>query len=165
MEACIKENLRIHPIASEMGRRTMDKEIVIDDVLIPPYTVVSASYRSLHLDERYWPQPERFWPERWLGEEESEGAPKPWYAATCQHQRFGSLMVHTVWMPTTRSQAASITALAKSKLPVVVRGHQCVLSDSDLVSPTRRCVQSQPTSYHGSIWSRFLISISTSANS
>ncbi|KAK2589787.1 hypothetical protein QQS21_012531 [Conoideocrella luteorostrata] len=77
LEACIKENLRKHPIASEMGRRTMGKPHYIDDYIIPPFTVVSASYRDLHLNEKYWPDPDRFWPERWLDGEEREGAPEP----------------------------------------------------------------------------------------
>lgn len=77
LEACIKENLRMHPIASEMGRRTLEKSHIIAGHYIPPYTVVSASYRHLHLNEDYWPSANRFWPERWLGREEREGAPAP----------------------------------------------------------------------------------------
>lgn len=77
LEACIKENLRMHPIASEMGRRTLEQGVVFDGYEIPPYTVVSASYRQLHADERYWPRPHTFWPERWLDEDERQGAPAP----------------------------------------------------------------------------------------
>jgi cytochrome P450 len=77
LEACIKENLRLHPIASEMGRRTIEQGVTLDGHEIPPYTVVSASYRQLHTDERYWPQAQMFWPERWLDEDEREGAPAP----------------------------------------------------------------------------------------
>ncbi|KAJ3499446.1 hypothetical protein NLG97_g339 [Lecanicillium saksenae] len=74
LEACIKETLRKHPIASEMGRRTLKQPFYIDDYFIPPFTVVSASYRDLHLNEKYWPEPERFWPERWLNGEERGGS-------------------------------------------------------------------------------------------
>jgi cytochrome P450 len=63
------ENLRMHPIASEFGRRTMENSIVLDGHVIPPYTVVSASYRALHLNEDHWPQADRFWPERFLAED------------------------------------------------------------------------------------------------
>lgn len=77
LEACIKENLRMYPIASEMGRRTLETGFVSADYEIPPYTVVSASYRHLHRDERYWPEALRFWPERWLEGDEREGAPEP----------------------------------------------------------------------------------------
>lgn len=67
----------MHPIASEMGRRTTDRPVVIGGIEIPPYTVVSASYRRLHLDESYWPEPNTFWPERWLQGDAAESAPKP----------------------------------------------------------------------------------------
>ncbi|PYI09748.1 cytochrome P450 [Aspergillus sclerotiicarbonarius CBS 121057] len=66
LEACIRETLRLHPIASEMGRRTGKEPIELCGYLLPPHTVVSASYRDLHRNPAYWPQSLRFWPERWL---------------------------------------------------------------------------------------------------
>lgn len=79
LEACIKENLRLHPIASEMGRRTGKEWVTLAGYALPPHTVVSASYRTLHRGAEHWEQPLRFWPERWLGnaEREAAGAPKP----------------------------------------------------------------------------------------
>ncbi|KAG7045259.1 cytochrome p450 [Colletotrichum scovillei] len=77
LEACIKENLRLHPIASEMGRRTGNQWINLCGYDLPPHTVVSASYRDLHRNEAFWPQAERFWPERWLSEDKRDGAPAP----------------------------------------------------------------------------------------
>ncbi|GKT66066.1 cytochrome P450 [Colletotrichum tofieldiae] len=75
LEACIKENLRLHPIASEMGRRTGNQWVQLGGYDLPPHTVVSASYRDLHRNEEYWPQAGRFWPERWLSEDKRAGAP------------------------------------------------------------------------------------------
>ncbi|KAI9042747.1 cytochrome P450 [Aspergillus affinis] len=81
LNACIKENLRMHPIASEMGRKTGKEWCHLAGYDIPPGTVVSASYRNLHRSEEFWPEPLKFWPERWLeNEEEREGAPKPDFA-------------------------------------------------------------------------------------
>ncbi|KAJ0323919.1 hypothetical protein COL5a_008033 [Colletotrichum fioriniae] len=77
LEACIKENLRLHPIASEMGRRTGNQWINLCGYDLPPHTVVSASYRDLHRNEAFWPQAERFWPERWLSDDKRDGAPAP----------------------------------------------------------------------------------------
>ncbi|KAL9561580.1 hypothetical protein ACKAV7_014427 [Fusarium commune] len=70
LEACIKENLRLHPIASEMGRRTGDQWINLMGYDLPPHTVVSASYRDLHRNEDYWPDALSFIPERWLPDDE-----------------------------------------------------------------------------------------------
>ncbi|KAN0096705.1 cytochrome P450 [Hyaloscypha variabilis] len=77
LNACIQENLRLHPIASEMGRRTGNEWVSLGGYDLPPHTVVSASYRKLHRDERYWPEPLRFWPERWLEGDDRDGAPEP----------------------------------------------------------------------------------------
>ncbi|KAL8298843.1 hypothetical protein RB600_003395 [Gaeumannomyces tritici] len=77
LEACIKENLRLHPIASEMGRRTGSQWVTLMGYHLPPHTVISASYRDLHRNAKYWPEPMRFWPERWLPEEKRCGAPAP----------------------------------------------------------------------------------------
>ncbi|GKZ56835.1 hypothetical protein AnigIFM49718_002129 [Aspergillus niger] len=66
LEACIKEVLRLHPIASEMGRRTGKTPINLMGYYLPAHTIVSASYRQLHRDPKYWVEPLRFWPERWL---------------------------------------------------------------------------------------------------
>lgn len=77
LNACIKENLRMHPIASEMGRRTGSEWVNLMGHDLPPHTVVSASYRALHLNEEFWPEANRFWPERWMTGDEMEGAPPP----------------------------------------------------------------------------------------
>jgi len=70
LNACIKENLRLHPIASEMGRRTGSQSVNLMGYNLPPHTVISASYRNLQRNGEYWPQPLRFWPERWLDGDE-----------------------------------------------------------------------------------------------
>lgn len=79
LNACIKETLRLHPIASEMGRRTGSEGVNLMGYYLPPHTVVSASYRNLHRNPEYWPQPLRFWPERWLSDELRGDAPEPEY--------------------------------------------------------------------------------------
>jgi cytochrome P450 len=78
LEACIKEALRLHPIASEMGRRTGHNSIELMGYYLPPFTVVSASYRELHRNPKHWPEPLRFWPERWL-QNRPESVPAPKY--------------------------------------------------------------------------------------
>jgi cytochrome P450 len=81
LEACIKENLRLHPIASEMGRRTGDQWINLMGYDLPPHTVVSVSYRDLHRNDEFWPQAQRFWPERWLPRDKRGDAPAAEYVS------------------------------------------------------------------------------------
>lgn len=75
LNACIKETLRMHPIASEMGRRTGDQWVQLMGHDLPPHTVVSASYRDLHRNEKYFPDAMRFLPERFLEESERGDVP------------------------------------------------------------------------------------------
>ena len=53
LNACIKENLRLHTISSELGRRTGREWVSLMGYDLPPHTVVSASYRNLHRNEKY----------------------------------------------------------------------------------------------------------------
>lgn len=75
LNACIKEALRLHPIASEMGRRTGDQWVQLMGYNLPPHTVVSASYRDLHRNEKYFPEAMSFKPERFLPESERGDVP------------------------------------------------------------------------------------------
>ncbi|KAF5585627.1 cytochrome P450 monooxygenase family 3 subfamily A [Fusarium subglutinans] len=75
LNACIKEALRMHPIASEMGRRTGDQWVRLMGYNLPPHTVVSASYRDLHRNEEYFPKAMTFLPERFLEESERGDVP------------------------------------------------------------------------------------------
>lgn len=78
LEACIKEVLRLHPIASEMGRRTGGESMELMGYYLPPHAIVSASYRELHRSSESWPEPLQFWPERWLKDRPND-VPEPEY--------------------------------------------------------------------------------------
>ncbi|GFF23017.1 probable cytochrome P450 110 [Aspergillus udagawae] len=77
LSACIKETLRLHPIASEMGRQTGKDWVSLMGYNLPPHTVVSASYRHLHRDSDIWDKPLRFYPERWIGQDKENEVPHP----------------------------------------------------------------------------------------
>lgn len=64
LNACIKEVLRLHQIASETGRRTGKEGVTMMGHYLPPHTVVSASYRDLHRNPEFWLEPLQFWPEK-----------------------------------------------------------------------------------------------------
>lgn len=65
--AIVSEALRLHPPAWIMGRRALvDHEI--DGYVIPRGTTVLASQWIVHRDARWWPDPARFDPGRWLAD-------------------------------------------------------------------------------------------------
>ena len=63
--AVIAEAMRIFPPAWIVGRRAL-AEYRIGDHTIPARTIILMSQWIVHKDPRWWPEPERFLPERWL---------------------------------------------------------------------------------------------------
>jgi unspecific monooxygenase len=63
--AVVNEVLRLHPPHWLMGRLVV-REVNIGGYQIEPgHSVLFAPY-LVHRDQRWWPEPEMFWPERWL---------------------------------------------------------------------------------------------------
>jgi cytochrome P450 len=69
-EGGVRESMRLYPPAWAIGRRAL-QDHVADGVRIPAGSVVVVSPWLLHHDERWWPEPEAFRPERWLEEDET----------------------------------------------------------------------------------------------
>ena len=67
VEMVFAEAMRLYPPAWSVGRRNL-KEYQIGDYLIPPRTVILMSTYVVHRDPRWYPEPERFDPDRWLPE-------------------------------------------------------------------------------------------------
>ncbi|KAH8204608.1 hypothetical protein TruAng_001237 [Truncatella angustata] len=69
LRACLDESLRITPSTTfGLPRRTPPEGAMILDEFIPGGTNVSISAYVAHRDPEVFPNPERFEPERWLGE-------------------------------------------------------------------------------------------------
>jgi cytochrome P450 len=67
VEQVVTESMRLYPPAWLIGRRAID-EYAIDDYLAPARAIVVLSPYLLHRDARFFPEPERFTPERWTPE-------------------------------------------------------------------------------------------------
>lgn len=65
--ACVMESLRLDGLTVGVLRRAR-REITVDGYRIPPGTLVNALVRPRHLDPERWDAPERFVPERMLGD-------------------------------------------------------------------------------------------------
>lgn len=68
------ETLRLYPPAWAIGRRAK-QDYKIGDQTIPAKSILLLSPWVVHRDPRWWPDPERFRPERWL-----ENAERPKFA-------------------------------------------------------------------------------------
>lgn len=58
------ESMRLYPPAWAIGRRAIDS-FTAREFTIPKRSVILASQYIVHRDERFYPEPERFDPERW----------------------------------------------------------------------------------------------------
>jgi len=74
IEAVMKESLRLHPIIPMVVRFLM-RPATVDGIDLPAGVSVGPSILLAHQDPAYFPEPERFRPERFL---EGEVAPNTW---------------------------------------------------------------------------------------
>jgi cytochrome P450 len=99
----LAESMRLYPPAWVIGRRNVEP-YTVRGVTLPARTVVLLSQYVVHRDPRWWPEPERFRPERWA--EDPGDRPKfayfPFGAGTrvCIGEQFawmeGTLLLATI---------------------------------------------------------------------
>jgi len=66
VEACIHETMRLKPVAPLLPSQA-NGDTVIADIEVPADTIVIGLMRRDATDDRYFPEPEKFDPDRWLG--------------------------------------------------------------------------------------------------
>ncbi|CEJ05050.1 hypothetical protein RMCBS344292_18998 [Rhizopus microsporus] len=73
LNCTIKENLRLNGPADNVLPRVATEDMVVDGTPIPKGTVVNVDIHAIHHDTRYWKDPYKFVPERFLpgGEHDS----------------------------------------------------------------------------------------------
>ncbi|KAL1918888.1 uncharacterized protein VTP21DRAFT_2269 [Calcarisporiella thermophila] len=68
IDCIIKESLRIYPPAPGIGPRVVENSVEIGGVMLPKGTYIIADVYTLHNSTKYWQDPEKFWPDRFLSE-------------------------------------------------------------------------------------------------
>ena len=95
LERCIKESLRLYPSIPYIGR-LLTEPVDINGLKLPTGTAVSIDFYTLHRDEKYFPNPDVFDPDRFLPEKTAGRHPYsyiPFSAGSrnCIGQKFGML--------------------------------------------------------------------------
>ncbi len=75
-EAVVSESMRLHPPAHIITRRAKE-DAVVDGYRIPEGTIVTLPQFRIHVDDRFYDDPDAFRPERWLDGSDAE---RPEYA-------------------------------------------------------------------------------------
>ena len=65
LASCIKESLRLYPSVPSIGRVT-GEQLEIEGHIIPPGTEITLHIMMLHRDSKYFPDPEKFDPDRFF---------------------------------------------------------------------------------------------------
>ncbi|MBL0340436.1 MAG: cytochrome P450 [Bacteroidetes bacterium] len=74
---CMEESMRIYPPAWIIGRKTIHADAISNYKISAGHNILISPY-ALHRDKRFWPEPEKFIPERFTPEE-SKNRPKNSY--------------------------------------------------------------------------------------
>uniref|UniRef100_A0A182JEX4 Uncharacterized protein n=1 Tax=Anopheles atroparvus TaxID=41427 RepID=A0A182JEX4_ANOAO len=67
LERCIKETLRLYPSVSFFGR-TLSDDVQLGGYHVPAKTIIGIHAYHVHRDERFYPDPEKYDPDRFLQE-------------------------------------------------------------------------------------------------
>ncbi|XP_029651672.1 cytochrome P450 3A8 [Octopus sinensis] len=74
LNMCMDETLRLYPILNALDRQC-NKACTIKGVKIPEKLTVRIAVDALHYNPKYWPEPEKFIPERFSEEAKSKQVP------------------------------------------------------------------------------------------
>jgi cytochrome P450 len=66
-EAVLAEAMRLYPPAWAVGRQSTE-DVPVGEYVVPANSIVLMSQYVMHRDPRFWPDPERFDPDRWTPE-------------------------------------------------------------------------------------------------
>jgi cytochrome P450 len=67
LNSCVKESLRLHPPVTAVPKK-LEKPFTIAGYKLPKDTFVWANIHAIHRDPEYWPEPEKYNPDRFYDE-------------------------------------------------------------------------------------------------
>lgn len=74
LEMCINETMRLFPAAPRIDRQATD-DVTVGNIKIPKGMIINIPVGAIHMDPEYWPEPEKFDPERFTAEAKANRDP------------------------------------------------------------------------------------------
>ena len=109
----LKETLRLYPGAPMRGRSAVQDDSPVESLAIEKDMIVVFDFLSCHLNPEYWPDPERFDPER-FSEEQERLRPSHYFVP------FGGGVRRCIGEQFAINEALTVTAVALRHLDVIV---------------------------------------------
>ena len=125
LNAVFNESLRLFPPVPNVTRKA-DEDITIRGRVIPKGTEIILSIMSVHRDERYWPDPHRFKPERFLSRAPEPFTFIPFFAGVrnCIGQKYANIKAKIIIiMIINRFRILSITQLDELLMYIGIVAH------------------------------------------
>ncbi|KAG0317849.1 hypothetical protein BGZ99_006076 [Dissophora globulifera] len=69
LTGCINESLRLRPVAATGLPREVTEDVTMNGYFFPKGTILLAQFPQLHWSDEYFPQADKYIPERWIPEE------------------------------------------------------------------------------------------------
>ncbi|GAB4816064.1 hypothetical protein N2152v2_003110 [Parachlorella kessleri] len=66
LSACIKESMRLYPVAADGTIRVFPQPVQLGPYTVPADTMIWFYFYATHKGSQFWAEPEQFIPERWL---------------------------------------------------------------------------------------------------
>jgi cytochrome P450 len=97
LDKAVKEGMRLYP-AGAYGARVSENDLIIGGYQIPAHTTLFLPIWAVHLNEKYWPQPHTFDPERFSPENEASRHPLAYIpfgigSRVCSGKKLGTIEI------------------------------------------------------------------------
>ncbi|KAK4209717.1 putative cytochrome P450 E-class, group I [Rhypophila decipiens] len=139
LTAVLMEGMRLSPaLATRLQRIAPDRELIYDRYRIPAGTPVGMTTLLMHMDERLYPEPHRFEPERWVDPEARKKTEKT-YAPFSRGTRI-CLGMHLAWAEVYLVMAALLQKFDFDFEGLTHEDHFEVMSDQFIISTKGKAV-------------------------